>query len=597
MNATTNNVQNGGTSFTPRVDAHKRQKMEKYIVLLFILSLPVQGITQISDTLLNEALKKYPMLEICEMPGFSEKVLCGTLEVYENYFTNDGQKIPIEVVLLPAKTSNPNSSAFTLHWGGNGDAAKNKTWFFRPGRGADKIRMNNDVVLIDDRGTGASNIRCVAMDSLQPYSYAFVYDKELITDCLHEVKDKFNLELYNTPGVVRDYDKVRDWLGLEQFDFFGISYGVRVGLEYMRNYPDRIRTLTVKGCVPPGFNYINEMDKAIQEQLEILFERCKNDTICNTYYPRFKEELYELRDRLAVKPIEIDYELENGYSKKITIDDLLFRRIVGHQILNGDANEALPLLIHRANEENYAPLIIAGGDLSLDMPVFLSQFCPEEIDRFEYQAVNQTQSFTQGAIAEEKRSACDLWANMPNANWLNEPLKGVSQILILTGENDANTPIHMGDQIKDAFPDKSRHIILPYQGHGSSETVCQYDIISQFVDTKNLESLDTTCLTSIHPQPFAYELNLADSEFELYSGTYSNADPNKILELSKQNGIHYLMDEYSKWTGPSQLLYKGNHTFSLIDCERCKIVFEMDKGKPVQVKRIYGETTIFEPNN
>lgn len=60
--------------------------------------------------------------------------------------------------------------------------------------------------------------------------------------------------------MVSDYDQVRAWLGVEQFDFYGISYGVRVGLEYMRIYPQRMNTLTAQGCVPPGFDYVNEME-------------------------------------------------------------------------------------------------------------------------------------------------------------------------------------------------------------------------------------------------------------------------------------------------------------------------------------------------
>lgn len=569
--------------------------MKKHIIFICLYSLVALGYGQSTDSLVNEAMKRYPMLDTCYLPGFPEKLLCGTLMVFEDYNSNKGKKIPIDVVLLPSKKQNPNNSAFTLHWGGNGDAAKNKIWFFRPGSSADKIRLNNDVVLIDDRGTGASNIRCTAMDELEPYSYAFVYDQDLISNCLQEVKDSFNLELYNTPGVVSDYNLVRNWLGLDQYDFFGISYGVRVGLEYMRNYPEHVRTLTVKGCVPPGFNYVNEMDIAIQEQLEILFKRCAQDSSCNRNYPRFKEELYEIRDRLVESPVEVEYHLENGNVSKINFDDLLFRRMVGHHILNGDANEALPLLIHRAFEGNYIPLIIAGGGLSLDMPVFLSQFCSEEINRFDYIETNESFLFTQGAIAKEKENACGLWLDIPTADWLNEPLSGDSPILILTGEYDANTPIKMGDQINQSFPGTSRHIVLPYQGHASSETQCLYDLISQFVDSKDLNSLNIECLNSIKPSVFAYELPLSVTEFDIYIGSYKSKDPNKILKIFFQNGIYYLIDEYSQWTGPSQLLYKGGHSFNLLDCDHCKIEFEIADGQPVRVKRVYRETIYFEP--
>ncbi len=568
--------------------------MKKYILLICYFSLFFHGTAQFSDSLINEALKRYPMLEECMIPDFPDKVLCGTLNVYEDYHTEEGRKIPIEVVVLPAKIPNPVKSAFTLHWGGNGAGAKDKVWFFRPGGDSDHIRASRDVVLIDDRGTGASNIGCSAMDSIQPFSYAFLYQRDLILECLNEVKDKFRLDFYNTPGVVGDYDQVREWLGLDQFDFYGISYGTRVGLEYMRTHPEKLRTLTVQATCPPGFNYVNEMDISIQEQLEVLVDRCKKDSICNKYYPNFREELYGIRDRLVDEPFQFMYDLGNGKSKELTIDDLLFRRMVGHLIINGDIYGSIPMLIHQAYEGNFVPLIDAGSSFTLDMPVFLSMFCPEEIDRFEYNPTD-ADLFTQGAIAEEKKLACSLWPEMSTADWLNEPLTGNCPVLILTGENDANTPIRVGEQIKKTLPEISRHIIFPYQGHASSETSCRYDIISQFIESKSLHSLDTSCLSSIQPTPFLWEIDLPDSEFEKYSGSYSVEDPGKLLELFEQNGVYYLRDEFSKWTGAPQLLYKGNHTFGVVDCSHCNIVFEMDQDKVVQVKRIYGQTTVFQP--
>lgn len=541
---------------------------------------------------------RYPMLEPCQPPGYHEQILCGQLMINEDHNVEDGKKIPINVAVLPATTENPDNSAFTLHWGGNGGAAKDKIWYFQHGSVVQKIRATRDVVVIDDRGTGASYIRCEAIDSLKPYSYAFVYDEGLIKDCLNQVRDKVDLSLYTTPSVVQDYEEVRKWLGLEQYDFYGISYGTRVGLEYMRRYPGNIRTLTVKGIVPPGFNYVNEMDVTIQEQLEILFERCAEDSVCNKYYPNFEKELCEIRDRLKEYPVQLDYRLEDGNSTTVTMDGLLFRRMIGHQILNGNMNEALPLLVHRAYEGNYAPLIVAGGSLNLDMPVFLSQFCPEEVDRFAFapEGFGAEDLFTQGAIGQEKVSACNWWIEMSPAAWLEAPLTGGSPILILTGEYDANTPIKMGEQVKEAFTDQSRHIILPHNGHaGTTDRACLFNVISQFIETKDPCGLDTTCLSEIESTPFAYELRLSDEKIEKYAGDYTNEDPEKMLNLFKQNGVFYLMDEFSRFSGPSQLLHKGDDTFGLLDCAQCEIIFEMDGDKVSQVHRAYRETVTFKP--
>lgn len=581
--------------------------MRAVLIGLLILGIQQQAFSQQdsiemenqdAENFIQKALERYPMLEPCQPPGYHEQILCGQFNAYENHNSKKGKRIPLDVVVLPANIDDPAKSAYTLHWGGNGGAAYDKIWTFGQGSTAQKIRATRDVVLIDDRGTGASNIRCAAMDSLKPYSYAFVYDENRIKECLNEVRDQVDLSLYTTPSLVQDYEEVRRWLGLEQYDFYGSSYGTRVGLEYMRQFPDKIRTLTVKGNVPPGFNYINEMDVAIQEQLEILFERCKEDTVCSKYYPDFKKELYEVRDRLKENPVTINYTLEDGKSTNVTMDDLLFRRMVGHQILNGDANEALPLLIHRAYNGNYTPLIVAGGSLNLDMPVFLSQFCPEEVDRFTFdpESIGADALFTEGAIGQEKISACEWWMDMPAADWLDESLAGESPILIITGEYDANTPIKMGEQVKNALPDQSRHIILPHNGHaGTTDRDCRFNLISQFIETKDLQGLDTTCLSDIESTPFAYELALEDEEFDKYAGDYNSEDPSKMLSLHKQNGVFYLLDEFSRFSGPSQLLYKGDDTFDLLDCARCQLIFDMDGDEVSQVQRVYRETVTFQP--
>jgi len=573
-------------------------KYTGFIVCFLLLALS-PGEVNSQENFLENAASRYPELAKCEIPGFSEKVLCGTLQVVENRITGHGRKIPIEVVVIPSTSSDPLASAFTKHVGGNGMGAKDKIWSFFPDRPPADLRALQDIVLIDDRGTGASNIRCTAMDSLKPQNYVLAYDKTLIEACLSEVRGKVDLSLYNTPAVVNDYEEVREWLGIPQFDFYGPSYGVRVGLEYLRLFPNSLRTVTLHGSVPPDFNYVNEMDGAIQEQLENLIMRCENDSICKKYYPDFGQELYAVRDRLRTQPETVKYQLENGKAVEIVIDDYVYRRIIAHEILNGNALGSLPLLVHRAYQGNLAVLITASTGLNLDMPVFLSQFCPEEIDRFEFRedSIKSLNFFTQGAIGREKVSACEWWMDMPAADWLDEPIDSDIPMLILTGEYDANTPIRMGDKVHERFPMTSRHIIMPHQGHGGTlDMECRYDLISQFIRTREL-SLQTACLDSVPSAPFAWEQPLSEDEFSKYIGSYHTDDPEKKLELFSRNGVYYMNDEFSQYTGPSLLLYRGNDSFSLLDCEHCQLIFTIDNGNVLSVNRKYRELSVFIPKD
>ena len=276
------------------------------------------------------------------------------------------------------------------------------------------------------------------------------------------------------------------------------------------------------------------------------------------------------------------------------MDDLLFRRIIGHTILHGDVNEILPLIVHRCYLGNYMLLIQAAGKLDLDMPVFLSKFCPEEVERFTFdpEAFGADQLFTQGAIGQEKVSACQWWLDLPKADWLEEPLQSLCPILILTGQYDANTPVRMGEQIHKVFPRQSRHLILPHEGHyGTVSNSCSNDIIFEFVKTRNLESLNVSCLDSLKPRKFFYEIPLQRNEFEKYVGEYTASDTTKQLRILIENGGLRLKDEY----GQSELLNRGNHTFALLDCDICKLIFELDGNKVKQVQRIYRETNLFKP--
>lgn len=570
-----------------------------WIIVGLILSVTgFEAFGQDKDPIFEAAQKRYPSLKPCDLPEIHTKGLCDTIEVYEDQLNKTGKKIPIEVIVLPALTDHPLQSVYTHHTGGNGMAARNKLFRFDTSRlFGRQLRTLQDVLIMDERGTGLSSIRCEAMDSLQPNSYPLAYDERLIRDCLNQVIDQFDLSLYTTPHVVQDYETVRDVLKISQFDSYGISYGVRVSLEYMRQYPERIRTITFQASSPPGFNYINEMDVAIQEQLDILFVRCQRDSTCNKYYPNFRRELYEVRDKLKRNPEKISYELEQGGTKEVYMDDLLFRRMIGHTILHGDVNEVLPLIVHQCYRGNYSLLIQSVGELDLDMPVFLSKFCPEEVKRFKFdpEAFGANQLFTEGAIGQEKVSACQWWLDLPPADWLEEPLQSKSPVLLFTGQYDANTPIRMGEQIRNSFPQTSRHLVLSHEGHYGGANSCRDQILIEFIMTGQLKMLDITCLDSLKPRSFEFEIPIGKNEIEKFIGEYTTSDTTRQLHIFMNNGLLSLEDEFSRFSGNSNLLYKGNNTFNLLDCNHCQLKFSVDQGEIIRVDRIYRDTVTFTP--
>ena len=88
----------------------------------------------------------------CAPPGVSGKAYCGTYEVFENREARSGRKIPLKIVLLPAKGTQPAPDPVFFLEGGPGAGATPDA----AGLAGDPARARRDVVLVDTRGTGGS---------------------------------------------------------------------------------------------------------------------------------------------------------------------------------------------------------------------------------------------------------------------------------------------------------------------------------------------------------------------------------------------------------------------------------------------------------
>ncbi|HEY4592465.1 MAG TPA: alpha/beta hydrolase, partial [Thermoanaerobaculia bacterium] len=92
-------------------------------------------------------------LSPCTLPDGGGKAFCGTYEVFENRETRSGRKIPLKIVVLPATgRERAPDPVFFLEGGPGGVATMDAAEL-----AGDPVRARRDVVLIDVRGTGASN--------------------------------------------------------------------------------------------------------------------------------------------------------------------------------------------------------------------------------------------------------------------------------------------------------------------------------------------------------------------------------------------------------------------------------------------------------
>src|SRR5262249_46951072 len=114
-----------------------------------------------------------------------------------------------------------------------------------------ELRETRDILLVDLRGTGGSNLLDCEMygPALADYLGAF-YPAERGRRCAERWRDRADLSQYDNDASADDLDEVRAALGYERLNLYGASAGTRTALVYMRRHPDRVRSAVLHGVVP-----------------------------------------------------------------------------------------------------------------------------------------------------------------------------------------------------------------------------------------------------------------------------------------------------------------------------------------------------------
>ncbi len=221
---------------------------------------------------------------------------CGSLKVYENRATRQGRQIDLNIVVLPALRADAKPDPLFFLAGGPGQGAaklaKTVREIFR------RVQNDRDIVLVDQRGTGKSNpLNCYNEDdSLQ----ALMQTQEQAVEEVRQCKAKYDadLTLYTTSIAMDDLDDVRAFLGYETINVYGGSYGTRAALVYMRQHPDRIRSVILDGVAPPFMRLPLFFPRDTQRAFDLLAKDCEADAGCRKAYPNVAERTRALMARL-----------------------------------------------------------------------------------------------------------------------------------------------------------------------------------------------------------------------------------------------------------------------------------------------------------
>ncbi len=472
----------------------------RVIISLFILLLSINAYGQDQQF----------TLENCHVDGIKAQVKCGKLRVLEDYNKVDGDKITINFVVLPAIDNSDDKTPLMFLAGGPGQAAaelaSGLTNVFY------EVRKTRDLILVDQRGTGASHpLQCEG--AVEQNVYALTpedFSVQDIKDCLINLTG--DLSQYNSENAIRDFDAVRLALGHQQINIYGGSYGTRAGLVYMRMFPESLRSV-VLDSVGPIEVPIGLFGQSSARSFNLLLTNCQNESSCQQAFPQLEQEFQTLLARLEKAPEQVNIAHPRlGTQTKFVISKAKLLGTIRSQLYSVATRSLVPLVIHQAFLGNYMPLagLIAQteGGQGIYIGLLFNITCNEDYPRisttdFEQDANND---FGGGDSHFGFKIACPLWPQYRPSDAFYKPVTVDIPTLILSGDLDPVTPPSNGDYSANSLPN-NHHIVVKNAAHTVAMSTCASDLINEFLTSLKPKALDESCLADIPNESFMINLN------------------------------------------------------------------------------------------
>jgi pimeloyl-ACP methyl ester carboxylesterase len=191
------------------------------------------------------------------------EVTCGTIAVPTDHDDPDGDTIDLAVAILPAADDSEATPIFLLGGGPGEHAVVPLLEMLAPDAPFLELAASRDVVVIDQRGAGASMpaLECPEFqEELAEVTETAEIGRasiEAITVCRERLDGEgVDLSAFDTAAGVADLEAVRRALGYETVSLFGTSYGARLALQATREYPDTIESAALSSPIPAEENFV-----------------------------------------------------------------------------------------------------------------------------------------------------------------------------------------------------------------------------------------------------------------------------------------------------------------------------------------------------
>ncbi|MFS4468880.1 alpha/beta fold hydrolase [Maribacter sp. 2210JD10-5] len=445
----------------------------------------------------------------CSEPVY--KTVDGILEVPENRENPNSRTLNLVYKVLKAKTLDSLKAPIVFLQGGPGASTLIMEEFWKN----NPLRNNRDIILMDQRGTGESQANCVnlgkSMFNLmkQDVDGEGEYDalKKLLAECKKTMNQKgVDFAGYSSKENAADFEDLRKVLGYKEWNLFGSSYGSRLGLTIMRDYPKNIRSAVLSAIVAPETDFLEGSIQNFETSLFSVFERCNENKACNRKFPELKQRLIMVLKKLNSEPLRFDYD---GKPFVLNSQDALF--IIFVSLYNRYSIGNIPLLIEAFEKGEIEHLKNAIKSVEylynlVNWPMNYSLTAYEELPFNDHTTIERSLELSEFGIGlASYNSGLELlenWHSFRAPDSEDEPIISEIPTLMTSGGLDHVTPIKYAREAIEHLKNGYELIFLD-EAHDHYNS-CFFQIAEDFLNNPD-QKPNTDC--SNERNPIEWNLN------------------------------------------------------------------------------------------
>jgi len=446
---------------------------------------------------------------------------CGYLIVPENRYKSNSASIQLHVAIFRSLAEGPDPDPVVHLSGGPGSSSLDVVSYLF-GQGLDEILNRRDFIFFDQRGTGHSKPRLdcpereALTSSLLDGSLTDDQSLQAIVNAFHRCRDRLvsqgiDLTAYNSAASAADINDLRIALGYQQLNLYGDSYGTRLALTVMRDFPQAVRSAVLDSTYPLEVNLYTALAPNAERAFNVLFDNCAADPNCNASYPNLRTVFYNLVDQLNANPVTVPLSV-GGANYNILLKGELLIDVLFVGLYNPAVAATMPKMIYQVQQGEYSILrerlrLYFGDSGALGMGASVQ--CAEEVPFNSAQDAFAAAQGVQPQIAaffpksvQYLFAVCKDWTGISPDPHENQPVTGDLPTLILAGEFDPITPPAWGQMTASHL---SHAYFYEFRGNGhwvTRSSRCALSIFLTFLDDPNTAP-DSSCLQSQNGMYFA----------------------------------------------------------------------------------------------